>query len=76
MISNVTKWGNSLGVRIPRAMVEQMGIVEGEPIKILIQDNHILIQKTLTLNSLLAQITPENIHSEVDTGPAQGKEIW
>lgn len=76
MFSNVTKWGNSLGIRIPRSIAERIGIVEGEPIEILIQDDHILMQKTSRLKSLLSQITPENWHSETDTGTPKGKEIW
>lgn len=28
----------------------------------------------LELNNILAKITPENIHKEVDYGPADGKE--
>ncbi|MBI5652477.1 MAG: hypothetical protein HZC40_18825 [Chloroflexi bacterium] len=31
---------------------------------------------TLTLDQFLEQITDENIHSEIDTGPAIGKEEW
>ncbi len=30
----------------------------------------------LTLEQLLAEITEENLHEEVDTGPATGKEAW
>lgn len=75
MFSKVAKWGNSLGVRIARSIAEQIGIVEGESIKILIEDDHILIQKAFRLKSLLAQITPENSHSEIDTGTSTGKEM-
>jgi antitoxin MazE len=30
----------------------------------------------VTLDELIEQITPENLHCEVDTGIAVGKEIW
>jgi antitoxin component of MazEF toxin-antitoxin module len=33
-------------------------------------------KKGLTLEQLLAEITEENLHEEVDTGPATGKEAW
>jgi antitoxin MazE len=30
----------------------------------------------ITLESLLQQVTPQNLHHEVDTGPAVGVEVW
>ncbi len=76
MFANVSKWGNSLGVRIPRSIAEQLGISEGVPVELIVEDDHLLIHKVYRLEALLAQITPENIHSEIDTGSPVGKEIW
>lgn len=33
-------------------------------------------KKGLTLEWLVAGITEENLHGEVDTGCAQGNEVW
>jgi antitoxin component of MazEF toxin-antitoxin module len=47
-----------------------------------ISDNEIRIRKArvvlkrFSLEKLLAGITKENLHGEVDTGPPVGKEIW
>ena len=76
MFANVSKWGNSLGVRIPSSIAEQLGISEGVPIELIVEDDHLLIHKVYRLESLLAQITPENIHSEIDAGSSVGGEIW
>lgn len=77
MLSHISKWGNSLGVRIPRAMAEQVGISEGISIRLVIKDNDILIQKkTCSLESLLSEVNPQNIHHEIESGSARGKEIW
>lgn len=76
MLGNVSKWGNSLGVRIPRALADQIGIAEGEPIELIVEDNHLLIQKVYRLENLLSQVSAKNIHSEEDTGSPVGKEIW
>ncbi len=76
MLTNVTKWGNSLGLRIPRAIANKVGIHEGTPIDISVQDHHIVIRKGYSLQSLLDQVTPENIHEETLTGSARGKEFW
>ena len=73
---HITKWGNSLGVRIPRGVETQIGLHEGTPVDISIQDQHILIAKGVSLQALLEQITPENLHNEVQTGISCGKESW
>jgi antitoxin MazE len=75
MFANVSKWGNSLGVRIPSSIAKQLGISEGVPVELIVEDDHLLIHKVYRLESLLAQITPENIHSEIDAGSPVGREI-
>jgi len=35
-----------------------------------------IVNETPSLKKLLAQVTPENLHHEVDSGPAVGKETW
>ncbi len=73
---NVIKWGNSLGVRIPRVLANKIGIHEGTPVDVSIQDCHIVISKEYSLKSLLDQVTVENTHKEAQVGPACGKESW
>lgn len=31
---NVSKWGNSLAVRLPKKLIEQLGVVEGDEVKL------------------------------------------
>lgn len=77
MESQVTKWGNSLGVRIPRPLAEKAGIREGTPIVLEVDEDAIVIRrKRYNLQALLAQVTPENLHGEVDTGRPAGREAW
>lgn len=73
---NVIKWGNSLGVRIPRVLANKIGIHEGTPVDVSIQDCHIVISKEYSLKSLLDQVTVENTHKEAQVEPACGKESW
>jgi antitoxin MazE len=73
---NVTKWGDSLGVRIPRVLANKLGIHAGTPVDVSIQDCHLIISKEYSLKSLVDQITPENIHKEVHIGASCGKESW
>ena len=75
----VAKWGNSLAVRIPKAVAEQARLQEGYAVSIEVVDGHIELrsaERIPTLEELVAQITPENRHGEIDWGPAVGKEIW
>lgn len=73
----VQKWGNSLGIRIPKALALKVGLEEGTEIDLDVEDGHLVIKpKTKTLDELLSQITPENLHSEVQTGNSLGRESW
>ena len=76
----VTKWGNSLGVRIPSALAKQIELTEGMQVGISIVDGKLVIQPEhrhkYTLDELLDGMTPENCHSEVEMGEPVGNEIW
>ena len=75
--SNVTQWGNSLAVRIPAAIAREWGVRAGAPIEIMQRDGEIVLRKkTYTLAQALAQITEDNLHPEIDTGPPLGNELW
>jgi antitoxin MazE len=77
--AHVAKWGNSLAVRIPKAVAKQARLQEGDAILIEVSEGQIRLcpaERIPTLEELVAQITPENRHGEIDWGPDVGKEIW
>ena len=80
MITRVQKWGNSLALRIPKAFAAEVGLQREASVEISLEDGGIVIRPVtepkLTLKQLLAKVTKENLHHEVDTGPAVGKETW
>ena len=80
MRANIQKWGNSLAVRIPKPLAEQAQISQGSLVEIKLVDDVLQIEPVAphryTLKALLDGITEQNIHEEVDTGAAQGKEVW
>lgn len=80
MRSRVQKWGNSLGLRIPKAFAEDTGVMAGSEVELEVQDGRLLVtpvaRPTYSLESLLADVTPENLHSEVDLGEPVGNEVW
>lgn len=80
MLAKAQKWGNSLAVRLPKGIAEECGIEAETPIEIVREDNLIIIKSArsagLSLDSLLAGVTPENLHAEIVTGQPVGREIW
>ncbi|SHJ46083.1 AbrB/MazE/SpoVT family DNA-binding domain-containing protein [Desulfofundulus thermosubterraneus] len=77
MQSQIAKWGNSLGICIPKSIIEKVGFTEGTPVILEIVDDTIVIRKKkYDLNTLLSQVTSENLHTEIDTGHSVGREAW
>ena len=80
MITRVQKWGNSLALRIPKSFAAEVGLQTDSSVEISLIDGKLVIapiaRPKLTLKQLLAKITDENLHHEVETGPAQGNEAW
>ncbi len=78
MITRVQKWGNSLALRIPQAFAVGIGLHDGSLVEISLDDGRLIVapvfQSKLTLDQLLAQVTDENWHREVETGSALGNE--
>lgn len=79
MTTQVGKWGNSLAVRIPGVFAKELDLQEGAEVEVTrVKDGLLLTRRThqYTLEELLKQITPENIHGETDWGPPVGNEAW
>jgi len=80
MITKIQKWGNSLGVRIPRSLAEGAQVQAGTSVDMTVEDGQIVIapveKRVYNLAELLSQITPENVHEEIDFGPPRGREVW
>jgi antitoxin MazE len=79
MKSRIHKWGNSLGLRIPKAMADEAGLVDQSPVEISMRDGELIVQalapQKMNLRHMLREVTPENLHAEVDSGPPQGREV-
>jgi antitoxin MazE len=76
MRTRLTKWGNSLGIRLPKVFALQTGMRSGDEILVDVHDQSIVLSKAQTLDQLLARITDASLHGETDTGAVQGREIW
>ncbi len=80
METRVKMWGNSLALRIPKPLANQVGIEENSPVNLTLRGEELVIVPVtpppLKLSDLLAQVTEHNLHGEVDTGPEMGRESW
>jgi antitoxin MazE len=80
MRTRVQKWGNSLALRIPRSVAKEARLEQDTPVELRLVNGRLIVspvaEDEVTLEKLLAGITDENIHDEVDWGPAVGKEAW
>ncbi|MDO8444528.1 MAG: AbrB/MazE/SpoVT family DNA-binding domain-containing protein [Deltaproteobacteria bacterium] len=76
----VQQWGNSLALRIPKTYAVDIKLHKGSVIDISESEGKLVVtpieEPELTLKQLLAGITKENIHHEVDTWLPVGNEIW
>jgi antitoxin MazE len=76
--TTVSKWGNSLAIRIPRALADEAHLSEGDSLAMdLGRDGAIVLRparKKYDLSELVSRITVKNRHRETDWGPPQGKE--
>ena len=79
MKAQMVKWGNSLAVRIPKPVVEEARLKEGDLLEVeaaaegLVQLRR--AAKIPTLAQLVSQITPENRYGEISSGAEVGKEV-
>ncbi|MFY9221825.1 MAG: AbrB/MazE/SpoVT family DNA-binding domain-containing protein [Blastocatellia bacterium] len=80
MQSQIQKWGNSLALRIPKAFAKEAKIEQGINVEVKLVEGSIVITpitpNKYNLEDLLSQITKDNVHEEINTGEAVGKEVW
>ncbi len=74
----VRKWGNSLGVRIPKYIIKELSLKDGASVDIDDKEGQIIIipRHKRDLGELLKKISKTNIHSEVEIDSPIGKELW
>ncbi len=79
MEATIQKWGNSLGIRLPKLYANEIGMTSGTKVKMKIKDGKVIIEAIknpkLKLDELLDNINSENIHSEL-LSDVRGKEVW
>ena len=80
MVTKIQKWGNSLGLRIPKSFAKEAGVEEGSAVDISIDGERLVIQPVRSpaykLRDLVSEIREDNLHDEIPTGDRVGREVW
>ncbi|HYD64517.1 AbrB/MazE/SpoVT family DNA-binding domain-containing protein [Azospirillum sp.] len=74
----VARWGNSLGVRIPKDIANRVGLTEATRVEMEAEGDRIVISVSrprYSLDELLKGVTPEAMREAFDWGPDVGREI-
>ena len=77
--TRISRWGNSLGLRLPQAVAREAQVDEGHSVDVSVRHGAIVIRPsrpTYALERLVARITPRNRHDESDWGTPVGHEVW
>jgi len=79
----IAKWGNSLGLRLPKAAADAAGLKAGAEVDVIVEGRDLRVKSSLPakryrLADMLAEMDrlgPENVPETVDWGPDRGSEI-
>lgn len=73
----IQKWGNSLGLRIPKQLAKRLKLHQGSAITLEIDHNRLIIQAPeCNLEDMLKEITPHNQHHLLLDDEQIGNEEW
>jgi antitoxin MazE len=78
-VTQLAKWGNSLGLRLPKSVTLEARVDEGDTVDVSVKNGVIVLRPnrpTYSLAQLVAKITPRNRHKESDWGTPVGDEAW
>ena len=80
MTTKIQRWGNSLALRIPKSFAKDVHLAKGAVVNLSITHGRLVIDPSPrhkhSLPELLKNISKNNLHAEVSTGKAAGRETW
>lgn len=78
MKTKVQKWGNSLSVRLPKTVAQEMGLQVNDILEIEIDDHRLILEarkdQEYRLTNLMKEVTEDNLHTEISVGAPVGNE--
>ncbi|GHV43480.1 multidrug transporter MatE [Spirochaetia bacterium] len=87
MTTAIVKWGNSQGIRLPKAFLQTINLSEDDTVDVLVENEAIIIKKACnkthqTTKERLVEFYGDNIEAEngaqaeIDWGKPVGRETW
>ena len=80
MRQRVKKWGNSLSLRIPESIAEELHLRPDSEVEMSVRESRLVIEPVARpvydLDELLSWVDPQTLHGETDWGPPVWKEAW
>jgi antitoxin MazE len=80
MKSKIQKWGNSLALRVPGPLADELGLQRNSLVNLSIVKSKLVVaparKERLRVEELLNRVTNANVHAEADFGSPIGREIW
>ena len=79
MRTRISKWGNSLALRLPKPFMDELRLGEGAEVEITLRGGQLVVAaagREYALEDLVDGITTENRHQESDWGRPRGREVW
>jgi antitoxin MazE len=78
MLATVSRWGNSLALRIPRGLAEDAQLVEGASVDLRVEDGRLVAEpvRSVSLDALLSRVTKGNLHDAQGDDAPTGREVW
>jgi antitoxin MazE len=73
----ISRWGNSLGVRVPKDVADRLGLSEGSRVDVSVEEDRIVISTSrpvYRLEEILTGVSPKAMREAFDWGEDRGRE--
>jgi antitoxin MazE len=77
MLVQISKWGNSLGLRLPRSLAQQIGVGPGAKVEVIAEGDRLIVKAARprwALDDLLVNMSPDAMGDAFDWGEDVGRE--
>ena len=80
MLVHFERTENGITLTLPNDFADHPVFTSGDSVYVAAKETRLVIThpdaKRYNVKEMVASITPENMHGEIDWGPPVGKEIW
>lgn len=82
MLTQIVKWGNSQGIRLPKPLLEDIGMKENDTVELTVESGNIIIKKAeatnrhKSINERFADFSGTYEPVDIAWGEPVGNELW